>query len=155
MVGVSAGALRLLLLALLSLGVIGMHTVGHSTDHHAWDALSDAGSGHAVTGVVADGDGPWLTDGAHPCGGTCAVAAPAMAFRGTGSDPAQGDVGVVVMCLAVLLGLGVLAMIAGALAGRHRPGPGAASASWARVRRAGPVPPGFALRLVDVAVLRT
>jgi hypothetical protein len=153
-VGMGTGALRLLLLAILSLGVIGMHTVGHSTDHHGWDALSEGASSHAVSGVMGK-DGPSLTGGADSCDGNCGIAtAPVMANR-SGSDPARDSAGVVVMCLAVLFGLSVLALIAGAVASLHRPVPGAASASWARFRRAGPVLSGFALRLVDVAVLRT
>jgi hypothetical protein len=105
---------------------------------------------------MAEADGPWLTGGVDPCDGHCgAAAAPVMAYRGTGSDPAPGTADVVIVCLAVLLGLGVLAMIAGAVAGRHRTDPGVASASWARRRRTGTVPPRLALRLVAVAVLRT
>jgi hypothetical protein len=148
-----AGALRLLLLALLSIGVMGMHTVGHSSDHSSWDALSS----HAAGAAMADA-ASWLTDAPAPCDGDCgaAVAVTVAVRPGPGSDPVPGGTGLVIVCLAVLGGLGALAMLASALAGRHIAAPRTASHCRQRPTRAGPERmAGYALRLVDVAVLRT
>lgn len=168
MVGIGVGVFRLLLLAVLSLGVFGMHTVGHASDHHSWEALSEGTSGHAAGAAEAvmaervvaeaampEAAGPWLAGGADPCDGTCGTAGPVVAYRGAGSDPDGSGGGLVIMCLAVLFGLGVLAMLAGAWARRHRTAHSAASAHRSRSPRAGPgFAPALALRLVDAAVLR-
>jgi hypothetical protein len=155
-VGMGAGALRLLLLALLSVGVIGMHTVGHASDHTSWEALSAGTDDHAAVTAVADVAAPWLADAADPCHGGCGAVGPVAAYLRSGSDPAHGGDGWFVICLAVLLGMGVLAMIASALTGRVRAVPRAAFRGTLRTRRPGTeLVPGFALRLVDVAVSRT
>ena len=39
--------LRLLLLAVVAVGVISMHTVGHPGEHHSWAARSADDAGHA------------------------------------------------------------------------------------------------------------
>jgi hypothetical protein len=151
-----AGTLRLLLLAILSLGVIGMHTVGHASDHTSWEALSARADGHAAATAAAEGAVPRLTDAADPCHGGCGTAGPVAAYLRSGLNPAHGGTGWFVICLAVLFGLGVLAMIASALAGRVLAVPRAASAGTARSPQAErELVSGFALRLVDVAVLRT
>jgi hypothetical protein len=153
-VGMGAGTLRLLLLAILSLGVIGMHTVGHASDHTSWEALSAGADSHAAATALTEGATPSLADAADPCHGGCGTAGPVAAYIRSGLDPAHGT-GWLVICLAVLVGLGVLAMIAGALAGRVRAVP-RTTAGTARSPRVGrELVPGFALRLVEVAVLRT
>jgi hypothetical protein len=148
----TAGALRLLLLALLGIGVVGMHTVGHASDH------TSGPSGHRADAAVAsEGDGPRLKDAGHPCDGTCGGGTvPVAAVRpGPYPDPAPVGAGLLVVCLAVLGGLGVLALLAGARAARRqraRPG----RVGPARPARAAPAPvPRFPMRLLDVAVLRT
>ncbi|WP_203930630.1 hypothetical protein [Virgisporangium ochraceum] len=148
----TAGALRLLLLALLSIGVIGMHTVGHASDH------TSGPSGHrADAAVTPEGDVPRLTDAGHPCDGTCGGGTvPVGAVRsGPDPDPAPVGAGLLVVCLAVLGGLGVLALLAGARAAR-RPGARPARVDPAHPTRAASAPvPRFPMRLLDVAVLRT
>jgi hypothetical protein len=155
-VGMGTGAVRLLLLAVLSVGVIGMHTVGHASDHTSWQALSARADGHAAATAAAEGAVPRLTDAADPCHGGCGTVEPVAAYLRSGLDPAHGGAGLVVVCLAVLFGLGVLAMIASAVGGRGRAVPRTAAPGTGRSQRAvrGLVP-GFALRVVDVAVLRT
>jgi hypothetical protein len=142
-----AGALRLLLLALLSIGVIGMHTVGHATDHGPSSEPFDHVAGAAS----------WLTDAAHPCDGDCGGITPVAAVRpGSESDPAPDGAGLLIVCLAVLGGLGALALLASALARRHRALARAAGACPARPAGAAPLlVHRFSIRLVDVAVLRT
>jgi hypothetical protein len=140
--------------------VIGMHTVGHASDHDPWEMLSAGVSSHAVDAATAEGTGPWLTDAAPPCDRSCGTAVPGTAFRASGSDPAPGGANLVIVCLAVLFGVGVLAMLASAFAGRRRIVPRAAAACTAgspgAIRALVPgLVPGFALHLVDVAVLRT
>ena len=152
-----AGAFRLLLLALLSVGVIGMHTVGHANDHSSWDGPSSEPSNHAAGAAMAsmEGAASWLTDAVDPCDGNCGGITPVAVRLGSGSDPAPGGSGLLIVCLAVLGGLGVLALLARALARRHRTLAGAASAYPARSARTAPaLVHRFSLRLVDVAVLR-
>ena len=93
MVGMGAGTLRLLLLAILSLGVIGMHTVGHASDHTSWEALSAGADGHAAATAVAEGATTSLADAANPCHGGCGAAGPVAAYLRSGLDPAHGGTG--------------------------------------------------------------
>jgi hypothetical protein len=147
--GMGAGLLRLMLLAVLSVGVIGMHTIGHSGDHGSWET-----SGHEA-GAAMPGTAAWLADAMDLCDGDCAPATPVAARPGPGSDPVPGGTGFVVMCLAVLAGLGVVALLASFLARTHRSVVGTTGPPPTRSPRAGPAPAFmFAARLVDVAVLR-
>lgn len=162
MAGMGVGLFRLMLLALLSVGVIGMHTVGHSGDHGSWQTSPNGTSGHAAgtampqAAMAGAADAvTWLTDAADLCDGDCGIAASVVVRLGSGSDPVHGGAGLVVMCLAVLAGLGVLALLASSLARRHRSVAGTAATRSTRSPRAGPAPAlMFASRLVDVAVLR-
>jgi hypothetical protein len=152
-----AGALRLLLLALLSVGVIGMHTVGHANDHSSWDGSSSETINHAAGAAMTpmDGAASWLTDAADPCDGNCGGITPVAVRLSSGSDPAPGGSGLLIVCLAVLGGLGALALLASALARRHRVLARAGSAYPAHSAGAAPaLVHRFSLRLVDVAVLR-
>ncbi|MDF5753620.1 hypothetical protein [Spongiactinospora sp. TRM90649] len=123
-------ASRLLLLLLLVLGVTGMHTLGHATTHHA---MADAGS-HSV-GVSA-GHGPAVAGG---------LVAP-------GRDLPDLDPGA--MCLAVLTSL-LLLWIGTARLRAQRLALAVLRRSGPRLRPARPPPPGMALRLTRVTVLRT
>jgi hypothetical protein len=153
-----AGALRLLLLALLSVGVIGMHTVGHANDHSSWDGPSSETVNHAAGPAMAPTDGvaSWLTDATDPCDGNCGgITAVAAVRPGSDTDPAPDGTGLLIVCLAVLGGLGALALLAGALARRHRALAREPSACPARPARAAPtLVHRFPIRLVEVAVLR-
>jgi hypothetical protein len=151
-----AGAFRLLLLALLSVGVIGMHTVGHANDHSSWEGPSSDTVTHAAGAAAADGVVSWLAAAVDPCDGHCGGATPVTAVRpGSDSDPLPGSTGLLIVCLAVLGGLGALALLASALARRHRASPGAVRGNPSR--SAGTAPPvvhRFSIHLVEVAVLR-
>jgi hypothetical protein len=153
-----AGVLRLLLLALLSIGVIGMHTVGHANDHSSWDGPSSNTATHAAGAAMAASDGvvSWLTDAVDPCDGHCGGAAPVAAVRpGSDSDPVPGSTGLLIVCLAVLGGLGALALLASTLARRYRTPAGAVRVNSTGFAGTAPtVFHRFSIHLVEVAVLR-
>lgn len=158
MLSLGGGAFRLLLLALLSVGVIGMHTVGHANDHSSWNGPSAEVSSHAAGAAMApmEGAGSWLTDAVDPCDGNCGGITPVAAIRpGSESDPTPDGTGLLIVCLAVLGGLGAWALLANVLARRHGALAGAGSVYPARsIRDAPALIHRLALRLVDVAVLR-
>jgi hypothetical protein len=144
---VGAGLRRLLLLALLSVGVIGMHTIGHSAEHHSWEAM-------AGTGGVAMADDPAPRPAAvvDACDGDCGSHRFAV-WPDSGPHRMPGGTGLMIVCLAVLLGVGVLALLSHAMARRAGPVPRGAPPGTTRFPRTGLTLP-FPLRLVDVAVLR-
>jgi hypothetical protein len=149
-----AGALRVLLLALLGIGVIGMHTVGHSTDHHSWAAPSANGASD-VTGVaMVDNPGPQQIAMADTCGGDCGSHRSLTVWPDSGNHPIPGGAGLMIVCLAVLFGAGLLTLLSHALA-RAGPVPRGALPDTTRLPRTGfALVSRFPLRLVDVAVLR-
>jgi hypothetical protein len=152
--------LRALLLGALAIGVLGMHTVGHASGHDRWVPFSVAvnGSHHASSGDVDVAADQQRGDTAHRCPPwSCAAAMPDLVVPGPGSGENNHDVGIVVMCLAVLGGIGLLALFAAVLVWRRyrvpppRRLPGAGGVVWARPDRVSTL----TLRLVTVAVLRT
>jgi hypothetical protein len=140
-----AGVLRLLLLALLSVGVVGMHTIGHSTDHHS---IATAAAGGAA---MMDGPGPSAAM-AGTCHGDCGAHGPLTVWPGLRPDPVPGGAASMIVCLAVLFGVGLVALLSRALGRRAGPVPRGAPPATTGPLRAGST---FPLRLVDVAVLRT
>jgi hypothetical protein len=155
--GLGAGALRLLLLALLIVGVVGMHTVGHSGDHGSWHGPSPEPAGHGAAAAAPPGGATsWLADAADPCDGHCDGGLAPVPAVPPGPDPGPDGTGLLIVCLAVLGGLGALALLAGALTRRRRAVARAPGARRARPVRVAPtlVHP-FSIRLVEVAVLRT
>jgi hypothetical protein len=148
--GVGAGVRRLLLLALLGIGVIGMHTVGHSTDHHSWEALA-TGTSNGI-GDVSD---VAMAAAADTCDGDCGSHGSLAIWPDSGSHRVPGGTGLMIVCLAVLFGVGVLALLSRALARWAGPVPRGAppgSTPFPQTGLASGRP--FPLRLVDVAVLR-
>lgn len=150
-----AGAFRLLLLALLSVGVIGMHTVGHTYDHSAWVGPASDTVTHAAA-TVADGMVSGVTDAVDPCGGHCGGATPVDAVRpGSDSDPVPVGTGLLIVCLAVLGGLGALALLASIFTRRYRTSVRAVRGhSSHSTGAAPPVVHRLSIHLVEVAVLR-
>lgn len=157
--GLHAAVLRVLFLGMLAVGVIGMHTVGHADAHDGWAMLSSAGgtTGHmtpaAYTSQVADAPGR-----GDPCDqDQCLGAGRAPMSDDPGPARSPGGTGVVVICLAVFFGTGLLALLAAALSRRRHSA--ALPRGWRaryvprRARRSSP--PWLTLRLVEVAVLRT
>jgi hypothetical protein len=137
---------RLLLLALLSIGVIGMHTIGHSPDHH-WEALATAAG--SSTGDVTD------FAMAGTCDGDCGSHGSLAVWADPGSHRMPGGTGLMIVCLAVLVGAGVLALLSHALARSAGPGARGAPPGTTQLPHTGlALGPPFPLRLVDVAVLR-
>lgn len=139
-------ALRVLLLAPVAFGVLGMHTLGHHPGAHA-------GAGVTV-GHVA---------GAH------AVAASAVGHIALGpSRPAErGLAGIAVppapprdhpdptaVCLAILTAAGLTVLVAGAWLAPRR-GPAAGRIGLATVAGLGRAPPPLGLLLARLSVLRT
>jgi hypothetical protein len=152
-VGIGAGALRLLLLALLSIGIIGMHTVGHSTDHHSWAASSANGASDVTGAGMVDSVAQQLTAMTETCDGDCGAHGPLTVWPG--SDPVPGGAGLMIVCLAVLCGVGLWALVSHALARRAGPVPRGGPPGTTSLRQTGlGLVSRFPLRLVDVAVLR-
>lgn len=155
MVGMGAGALRLLLLAVLGVSVIGLHTIGHSTDHHSWVAPSASGESDVTGVVMVDSMTRQLTAMADACDGDCGSHGSFTIWPASDSHPVPGGAGLMSVCLAVLFVAGLLALLSHALA-RAGPVPRGALPGAARLLRTGlALAPRFPLRLVDVAVLRT
>ncbi|MGY0237075.1 hypothetical protein [Longispora urticae] len=107
------GGVRLLLLALLVLGVLGMHTLGHPAEGHgAMPAAGHHAVGHdphdAVTVAVDAGAEPGGTVAmaAFGTGGTVAFATGSAVAFGTGSAVAGAGVGDAARAVAIV-GLGV------------------------------------------------
>jgi hypothetical protein len=154
-VGIGAGALRLLLLAVLGIGVIGLHTIGHSADHHSWVAPSANGVSDVTGMVMVDRVRPPQTAMADTCGGDCGAHGSLSIWSASDSRPGPGGAELMTVCLAVLLGVGLLALLSRALA-RAGPVPRGARPGATRLQRTGlALASRFPLRLVDVAVLRT
>jgi hypothetical protein len=153
MIGVT---LRLLLLAVLGISVIGMHTIGHSTDHHLWvappaDGTSDVAGDAATAGRVMQP--PFA--GANPCDGDCGSHGALTMWTVPGSHQVPDVAGLMTVCLAVLVGTGLLALLSHVLA-RTGPVPRGSPPGTAQLRQTWfTLAPRFPLRLVDVAVLRT
>ena len=149
--------LRALLLGMVAFGVFNMHSLGHAGPH---DPLVIGGA--AAAAADRDGTGPaGVAERTVPApeGDTCPAGACAAAMdAGAASEPGRGGhgrtVAVLIVCLAVLAGVGVLALLAlrrrSVRARRLRP-------PWlAHLARGGPSRrPDFPLLLVRVAVLRT
>ncbi|MFD2079648.1 hypothetical protein SAMN05421678_116174 [Actinopolymorpha cephalotaxi] len=112
-----SAAVRLLLLGLLTLGVVGMHTLGHPSSHDAPAMSTSAGAPHSphssqpsehvdlatadTAGMGMGGDAPSIIPGMH-----LAVSSHQPGGPGMGLDPLS-------VCLGVLTMLGL--MIAGRL----------------------------------------
>lgn len=125
-------ATRLLLLALLVAGVVGMHTTGHSQARHP-----------AMAAAHADMD-------SHPATAMGMAAATPAPPTDTGMDPVE-------MCLAVLTVLGMLVLLAAAGYARQVTTRRVGGLSW-RIHGTGRDPPEHplhGLRITDLAVLRT
>jgi hypothetical protein len=160
-VSLRTALLRVLLFGMLAVGVLGMHTVGHASGHDGWVApsLTTSLSDHmAPTGGAKLSADQQPVDSGHGCpAGSCAAAAPGRATSDPGSGQDHRSVGIVVMCLAVLFGVGLLALPAGLLLRRRRRRrPVGRLPDAGVVARVRPDPvSSSALRLVRVAVLRT
>jgi len=146
--------LRALLLGVLAVGVVSMHTIGHASGHDGRTSLAMVASG---AGEMPAADQPdRATDAGDPCDAhLCAAAVPVPATHDRSPGGNHRDAGLVIICLAVLAGLGVLALLAAGIT-RRRAGPLPAG----RPARGGrntdlALMPSFTLRLVGVAVLRT
>ncbi|MEV6524512.1 DUF6153 family protein [Longispora sp. NPDC051575] len=125
--------LRLLFLALLALGVIGMHTFGHPSDSH--------GAPPAMTGAHAQ-------MAQHSMPAPIAVTQDAVNGAGMGMDPVD-------VCLAILAALTIVILVGvlrGFLRRPHVLG-WRADRAWSTAGR-GPPPPWRGLLLADLSVLR-
>jgi hypothetical protein len=146
--------LRLLLLAVLGIGVIGMHTIGHSSDHHLWVAPSAQGTSDVAGIAMADDVTSPQTARAGMCDGDCGSHGSLTIWPASDSHPVPGGAGLMTVCLAVLFGAGLLVLLSHALA-RAGPVPRGALPGATRLLWTGlALAPRFPLRLVDVAVLR-
>jgi hypothetical protein len=142
----------MLLLAVLGIGVIGMHTIGHSSDHHLWVAPPANGASDVTGAAMLDHAAPLQTARAGTCHGDCGSPGSLTTWLASDSHQAPGGAGLMTVCLAVLFAAGMLALLSHALA-RAGPVPRGERSGAARLLRTGPAP-RFPLRLVDVAVLR-
>ncbi|WP_327131827.1 hypothetical protein OG311_12240 [Streptomyces sp. NBC_01343] len=149
---------RLLLLAVLLLGIVTMHTLGHPSRSHAMEdatavaAVASAvrAAGHTSGHIAADQDPDHTAD--HGTGGTPRREAPGdrapaagAPLPGTGMDPMS-------VCLAVLGGLTLLILGAGPAGLRDAAPLGGAARTPGR--SGGPDPPSPRERLTRLAVLR-
>jgi hypothetical protein len=136
-------AARFLLLAVIALGVVGMHTLGHPGSDHGPDAsmVHVAAMPHeAILGMSAPLVAVAASDGVSVAGRT---------------GPAMGSMDV---CLAILTVFGIAALLLALLTGRGR-GPRIVFGERVRgtILGRGPPPrvPPLARRLATLSVLRT
>ncbi|MFD9684669.1 DUF6153 family protein [Kitasatospora sp. NPDC059088] len=135
------GVLRLLLLAALLLGIVTMHTLGHPSGGHGGHGGSEGhGPRVAVVQQLPDHHGP---------------AADSAAVESATADPATADgMDPMTVCLAVLVGWGVVLLVVGPLLRRSGDAAAEVRARLLRAVRALPPPGGGRLLLSRLSVLR-
>ncbi|MFF4820049.1 DUF6153 family protein [Kitasatospora sp. NPDC001309] len=140
------GVLRLLLLAALLLGIVTMHTLGHPSGGHGGHGGSEGhGPRVAVVQQLPDHHGPAVDSAAvESATADSATADPATA---DGMDP-------MTVCLAVLVGWGVVLLVVGPLLRRSGDAAAEVRARLLRAVRALPPPGGGRLLLSRLSVLR-
>jgi hypothetical protein len=159
-VGLRGAVLRVLFFGVLAIGVLSMHTIGHSSEHEGWVPASAVGPGPAAAGAAAPdlaGPAPLAqppADGSDGCDGVACTGSPARAGD-DGGYPLGGN-RFAVICLAVVVGVAIAALLAAGLARDRRARAPAGSPGPAGTRQSGQGrTPGFPLRVVEIAVLRT
>ena len=150
--------LRALLLGVVAFGVFNMHSLGHAGPHDPFVVGGVAAAGEAHSSNVMDGVAEYGLQA--PNGGTCpsdpctVQVGDAVPASDQGRDGHGRTLTVLIVCLAVLAGVGVLALLA---LRRQRSRP--RTLRPPRFARIAPLGfgslPNFPLQLVSVAVLRT
>jgi hypothetical protein len=137
---------RLLMVAALAVGVASMHTLGHSSGGgHGGAAHPPCAMSSAPPGAV-----PMAYASDHAVAAVATTGRTALHCRDVNLDP-------LAVCLAILLGFALVALIAALAGGCRRwvSSAGDPRAAVALARRGPPRPVPIGLRLADLSVLRT